>query len=142
MTTIKPNEQYMCTADLMVVTEDFYRVPVYKKCELRSGCIYRVDGNGLLETHEGLAKISDGVAKFLKLYRTNDDINHWKEVRERAAIEAVSSIIANSEEMNSIRKNKDTYFRVQQVIAERAVSYANALVKELIKTEAEWIKEL
>jgi hypothetical protein len=58
---------------------------------------------------------------------------HWQDVRERAAIAAMQSLLANTEIKISYGNYGDTYFYHDDGIADLAVCYANALVEQLKK---------
>lgn len=139
MMKIRPNRTYACIQTIVVPTVLFGEK---KTSTLKVGCYYHVNYDGQLETHDGLAEITDEIAECLVVYRSDEEIKRCTDMRNLAAAMIVSGIVANDNEVQRIRQNKDTYFRVQYEISERAIKQANTLVRKLIDSEDEWIQEL
>lgn len=136
---IRPNRTYVCIQTIVVPTVLYGEK---KTATLKDGCYYHVNFDGRLETQDGLAEITDDIAECLAVYRSDEEIRRWTDLRNQAAVQALSGIMADHTEIASLRSNKDTYFRVQHEIAERAITQANNLVRKLIDTEDEWMQEL
>lgn len=142
MKKIRPNHLYECTEDMVVPCYDRLNEPHEKTTVLKNGCVYHINYDGLIEAHDGLVTITDDIAESLILHKSDREIQHWKDLREQAAISALGGIMADTNEMERLRTSKDTYYRVQHVIAERAISQANTLIRKLIDSEEEWLQEL
>lgn len=142
MNKIKPNRLYECTANLTVMTKDIHRVPVEKRCELREGCVYHVNCDGLLQTSEGLAEITEIVARHLLPYKNDKDIKHLTELRQQIAVQIYPHFLA-SEYVAEIGKRAKRENRIiHEVIAECAIEHSESLVRILQETEEIWIQKL
>ena len=136
---IRPNRTYACIQTIVVPTVLFGEK---KTSTLKDGCYYHVNYDGQLETADGLAEMTDEIAECLTVYRSDEEIKRWTDLRNQAAMHALNAIISDSKYMEGLRTNKDTYYRVQHFVAERAIAHANTLVRKLIDTEDEWMQEL
>lgn len=139
---IRPNHLYECTETMTVPCYDRLNEPHEKTTVLKNGCVYNVNYDGLIEAHDGLVTITDDIVEALILHKSDKEIQHWKELREQAAVQALNGIMADEKEMERLRTNKDTNYRIRHVVAERAISQANTLIRKLIDTEEEWLQGL
>lgn len=115
---------YKCTSsNYIVITEMYGRIPVQKSYVLRKDELYRVNSVGKLEIPGmGTARITDSVEKILVPYESDDETKHWDEIRTRASIHIMASVIGMQKACASIDFNR---------VANVAVTAADALVDEL-----------
>ena len=115
---------YKCIAgNYMVTTKMFGRIPELENYELEGGALYRVNHIGRLEIPgKGTAQITYEVEKILVPYESDDKAKHWDEIRTKASIHIMASVIGMQKACASIDFNR---------AASVAVTAADALVDEL-----------
>ena len=120
---------YKCIAvNYMVTTKMFGRIPELENYELEGGALYRVNPIGRLEIPgKGTAQITDEVEKILVLYESDDEVKYWNEVRTKASIHIIASVIGMQKACASIDFNR---------VASVVVTAADALVDELKKRKS------
>jgi hypothetical protein len=122
---IKKGNNYECIKDGTFKCNDFNNVVVTK------GTVLYCESDGILVLNDGrrIAYSGNAGEHFVK-YETPEEIRHWKDVRERAAI---SALPASIEWVGSLLKQgaKAEHDTIQGEIAAFAVRLADALVAEL-----------
>lgn len=137
MKKLRLNRTYECIKDIVITTMYGKKL----KITLKDGCCYHVNVNGMIETHEGNAKVTDAIAECLVPYRDDKEVRRWTHLRNIAAVHVLTGLLSDEKYMESLRKYEGEC-RVPQVVAKRAISQTNILVKTLINTEDEWLQEL
>lgn len=138
MKKIRPNRTYECIKDIVITTKMYGEK---LKITLKDGCYYHVNANGMIETYEGHAKVTDAIAECLVPYRDDKEVRRWTHLRNIAAVHVLTGLLSDEKYMESLRKYEDDC-RVPQVVVKRAISQTNILIKTLINTEDEWLQEL
>lgn len=115
---------YKCIAgNYAVITKMFGRIPEQESYVLKKDELYRVNCVGKLEIPgKGVADITDSIIGILVPYESDDEVKHWDEIRTKASIHIMASVIGMQKTCASIDFNR---------AASVVVTAADALVDEL-----------